>query len=56
MLAHDIVAQLQTDAQGTFSLKTKVKKTFEYRAQVVETGTCTAALSNSEKVKVKKPT
>jgi hypothetical protein len=46
--------QVQTDAQGAFSLKKKVKKTFEYRAQVVETGTCTSALSNSEKVKVKK--
>jgi hypothetical protein len=47
-------AQVQTDAQGSFSLKKKVKKTFEYRAQVVETATCGAALSNSEKVKVKK--
>ena len=46
--------QLQTDAQGSFSLKKKVKKTFEFRAQVVETSACTAALSNSEKVKVKK--
>jgi hypothetical protein len=47
-------ASVQTDAQGSFSLKKKVKKTFEYRAQVVETAACTAALSNSEKVKVKK--
>jgi hypothetical protein len=47
-------AQVQTDAQGSFSLKKKVKKTFEFRAQVVETAACTAALSNSEKVKVKK--
>ena len=46
--------QLQTDAQGTFSLKQKVKKTFEYRAQVVETAACTAAQSNSERVRVKK--
>ena len=46
--------QLQTDAQGSFSLKQKVKKSFEYRAQVVETAACTAALSNNEKVKVKK--
>jgi hypothetical protein len=47
-------ASVQTDAQGSFSLKKKVKKTFEYRAQVVETAACTAALSNTEKVKVKK--
>jgi hypothetical protein len=47
-------AQRQTDAQGSFSLKEKVKKTFEFRAQVVETAACTPALSNSEKVKVKK--
>jgi hypothetical protein len=47
-------AQVQTDAQGSFSLKKKLKKTFEFRAQIVETATCTAALSNSEKVKVKK--
>jgi hypothetical protein len=47
-------ASVQTDAQGSFSLKTKVKKTLEYRAQVVETAACTAALSNTEKVKVKK--
>jgi hypothetical protein len=47
-------AQVQTDAQGSFSLKKKLKKTFEFRAQVVETATCTSALSNSEKVKVKK--
>jgi hypothetical protein len=47
-------AQVQTDAQGSFSLKKKLKKTFEFRAQVVETAACTAALSNSEKVKVKK--
>jgi hypothetical protein len=47
-------AQVQTDAQGGFSLKKKVKKTFEYRAQVVETAACTTALSNSEKVKVRK--
>jgi hypothetical protein len=46
--------QVQTDSQGSFSLKKKVKKTFEYRAQVVETAACGAALSNSEKVKVKK--
>jgi hypothetical protein len=47
-------ASLQTDAQGSFSLKKKVKKTFEYRAQVVETATCLGGLSNIEKVKVKR--
>jgi hypothetical protein len=48
------VDQLQTDAQGAFSLKKKLKKTFEFRAQVVETAACGAAFSNSEKVKVRK--
>jgi hypothetical protein len=48
------VEQLQTDAAGSFSTKQKVKKTFEYRAQVPETATCAAGLSNTEKVKVKK--
>jgi hypothetical protein len=48
------IQQLQTDAGGGFSTKRKVKKTFEYRAQVSETATCGAALSNTEKVKVKK--
>jgi hypothetical protein len=49
------VEQLQTDAAGSFSAKEKVKKTFEYRAQVAETATCDDTLSNTEKVKVKKP-
>jgi hypothetical protein len=47
-------AQVQTDFQGSFSLRLKLKKTFEFRTQVVETATCAPALSNSEKVKVKK--
>jgi hypothetical protein len=47
--------QLQTNAAGSFSTKRKVKKTFEYRAQVPETATCGPGLSNTEKVKVKKP-
>jgi lysophospholipase L1-like esterase len=46
--------QDQTDAQGNFSLKKKVKKTFEYRAQVAETDACLGQTSNTEKVKVKK--
>jgi hypothetical protein len=48
------VGQLQTDAAGSFSTKKKVKKTFEYRAQVAETATCGGGLSNTEKVKVRK--
>jgi hypothetical protein len=48
------IEQLQTDAAGNFSTKRKVKKTYEYRAQVAETATCDDGLSNTEKVKVKK--
>jgi hypothetical protein len=48
------IEQLQTDAAGAFSTKEKVKKTFEYRAQVSETATCGGQVSNTEKVKVKK--
>jgi hypothetical protein len=47
-------AQAQTDAQGNFSLKKKLRKTFEFRAQVGETATCGPGTSNTEKVKVKK--
>jgi hypothetical protein len=47
-------AQLQTDAAGNFTAKKKVKKTFQYRAQVPETATCGGQVSNTEKVKVKK--
>jgi hypothetical protein len=48
------IEQLQTDTAGSFSAKEKVKKTFEYRAQVAETATCAGGLSNTEKVKVKR--
>jgi hypothetical protein len=48
------VETLQTDAAGSFSAKEKVKKTFQYRAQVPETPTCAGGISNTEKVKVKK--
>ena len=48
------VQQLQTDAGGNFSARKKVKKTFQYRAQVAETATCANGTSNTEKVKVKK--
>jgi hypothetical protein len=48
------VEQLQTDVDGSFSTRKRVKKTFEYRAQVSETATCAGQTSNTEKVKVKK--
>lgn len=48
------VEQVQTDTAGKFSAKEKVKKTYEYLAQVSETATCGSGLSNTEKVKVKK--
>jgi hypothetical protein len=48
------IEQLQTDATGNFTAKKKVKKTFEYRAQVPETATCAAQVSNTARVKVKK--
>jgi hypothetical protein len=47
-------AQVQSDAQGQFSLKQKVKKTSEFRAQLPETATCGAGESENEKVKVKR--
>jgi hypothetical protein len=49
-----IFQQLQTDSAGGFSLKTKVKKTREYRAVLGENQECEDATSNTEKVKVKK--
>jgi hypothetical protein len=49
-----IFEQVQTDAQGQFSIKRKVKKTLEYRAQVAESPECNTAVSDTEKVKVKK--
>jgi hypothetical protein len=52
--AFTTLEQLGTDAAGNFSTKEKVKKTFEFRAQVAETATCGAQVSNTEKVKVKK--
>jgi hypothetical protein len=48
------VEQLQTTATGSFSTKEKVKKTLEYRAEVVESAECQSGVSNTEKVKVKK--
>jgi hypothetical protein len=52
--AFTTVEQLQTSATGSFSTKEKVKKTFEFRAQVAETDACLGQTSNTEKVKVKK--
>jgi len=46
--------QVQTDAAGNFSTKEKVKKTFEYHAEVTESANCNAAASDTEKVKVRK--
>jgi hypothetical protein len=48
------VEQLQTDAAGAYSTKEKVKRTFAYRALVLETPTCGAQVSDTEKVKVRK--
>jgi hypothetical protein len=46
--------QVQTDAAGSYSTKEKVKKTYDYRAQVGEGGGCDDQVSDTEKVKVKK--
>jgi hypothetical protein len=46
--------QVQSDGQGNFSLKQKVKKTYEFRVQVPETTSCLRGVSETEKVKVKK--
>jgi hypothetical protein len=46
--------QVQTDPEGEFSTKEKVKKTFEYRAQVAESAACGGQVSDTEKVKVKR--
>jgi hypothetical protein len=46
--------QVRTDAAGNFSIESKVKKTFEYRAVAAQTAVCQAATSSSEKVKAKK--
>ena len=46
--------QVLTDSTGNFSLDVKVKKTFIYRARVLETESCDDELSNTQKVSVKK--
>jgi hypothetical protein len=45
---------VNTDAAGNFTLKTKVKKTYFYRAVVSETEACDDEVSNSQKVRVQK--
>jgi hypothetical protein len=45
---------LTTDAAGNFSTKTKVKKTFKYRAVLPQSNVCADATSNVQKVKGKK--
>jgi hypothetical protein len=47
-------AQVQSDPQGSFSLRQKPKKTSEYRAEVIATAACAAGLSDTELVKVRK--
>jgi hypothetical protein len=47
-------ATVQSDAQGNFSLKKKVKKTTEFSARLQPTASCVAASSETETVKVKK--
>jgi hypothetical protein len=46
---------VQTDATGNFADKVKVKKTRIYRAHVQETEVCDDELSNTQKVRVQKP-
>ena len=48
-------ATLQTTATGAFSLIQKIKKTFEYRAQLAASPGCNAGTSTTERVKAKKP-
>jgi hypothetical protein len=46
------VAQVQADAQGSFSIRARAKKTSEYRAEVSGTATCGGGVSNTQTVKV----
>ena len=52
--AFETFATLQSGTTGKFTSVLVAKKTRVYRAVVQETGTCEDALSNTEKVKVKK--
>jgi DNA-binding beta-propeller fold protein YncE len=49
------VATEQTDAQGNFATKVKVKKSSLYTARVAETPACEPESSDTEKVRVQKP-
>jgi hypothetical protein len=43
--------QLQSDSAGAFSTKERVRKTYEYRAEVTESASCRSAVSGTQKVK-----
>ena len=47
-------ASVNTDTTGNYTLKTKIKKTYFYRAVVAETDACDDETSNSQKVRVQK--
>jgi hypothetical protein len=47
-------ATVSTDATGNYTLKTRVAKTYFYRAVVAETDVCDDETSNSQKVRVQK--
>jgi hypothetical protein len=49
-----ILAQVQTNAAGSFSTKRRIKKSYVYRAFIAETLACDAATSASKKVKLKR--
>jgi hypothetical protein len=46
---------LQTDQAGNFADKVKVKKTYIYRAQIQQTDACDDEVSNTQTVRVQKP-
>jgi hypothetical protein len=48
------LGQLQADSAGAFSTKVRVRKTYEYRAEVTESAGCRSAVSEAQKVKAKK--
>ncbi len=52
--AFKALATATTNAAGKFSLKSKVKRSADYRALVAETADCEDDVSNTEKVKAKK--
>jgi hypothetical protein len=50
----DTFETIQTDANGNYLTKVKVKKTYFYRAVVSETDACDDETSNTQKVRVQK--